>query len=149
MKHDRWPLLSWLLLVSEDGLGHDSITFRILPKQEMPCFQSCSSFKLPHINLRTTQKSTSSSNWHMWFENNAQNKCTHKKWKKRWTWDSDGWFSSITAKQKGPQKTPCCGVGRPTAIHFLFNPWDVWKLRGKEKRKALCLKYTLTKILPL
>ena len=116
---------------------------------KMPCSQSCSSFKLPHINLRTTQKSTSSSNWHMWFENNAQNKCTHKKWKKRWTWDSDGWFSSITAKQKGPQKTPCCGVGRPTAIHFLFNPWDVWKLRGKEKRKALCLKYTLTKILPL
>ena len=65
---------------------------------KMPFSQSCSAFKLSHINLRTTEKSTSSSNWHMWFENNAQNKCTHKKWKKRWTWDIDGWFSSITAK---------------------------------------------------
>jgi len=47
-----------------------------------------------------------------------------------------------------PKKTPCCGVGRPTAINFLFNPRGVWRLEEKEKRKALCLKYTLTKILP-
>lgn len=64
-KHDRWTLLSWLLWRPRTASGMTILSSALCLDSKKPFSRPCFSFALSHINLRTTQKSTGSSNWHV------------------------------------------------------------------------------------